>query len=453
MQRFIQRAVGAFRRHALRDQSARLRRVFDGCALLLMLGLAACLTDVAAADELGPVTSGEFRVRVPAGTAVINVESSGLSVSIQDGDALVVIGADTEHEIRVPESVITANIEYHAPDASASIRIRLEPDNGPIGGTDFTPASNSQIRFDRGSPSFATGILPDGSGCLTGGSLDDYTIRLFDVSGNELRRYRVDDPTVDLAVAPDGRTFAAALLNGRVLVYDIADESILFSENLPKAATTVDFAPDGSRLLTGCYDGVVRTFDLATGNMVQELQAHDGAVRATRSPDGRRVATAGFDRLLKLWDAETGRLLWERKHPEGIWSVQFSPDGKHVATGTGGELTSWPGAMHVRPGDDNRIRIFDAASGQLESELIGHDHVVKDLAFTPEGRELVSVSFDGSLRRWSLDGRLVKRFDGRTWFLSVSISPDGTYAVVGGGASNQGDGWVEEPAEFAQLLR
>ncbi|KAJ6457822.1 WD40 repeat-like protein [Mycena vitilis] len=106
-------------------------------------------------------------------------------------------------------------------------------------------------------------------------------------------------------------------------------------------------------------------------------------------------------------------------HTSRVLSVAFSPDGKHVVSGS----------------DDRSVRIWDAESGeQLGGPLEGHTSRVLSVAFSPDGKHVVSGSDDRSVRIWDaesgeqLGGPLEGHTDG-VW--SVAFSPDGKHIVSG----------------------
>jgi WD40 repeat protein len=66
-------------------------------------------------------------------------------------------------------------------------------------------------------------------------------------------------------------------------------------------------------------------------------------------------------------------------------SVAFSPDGRRIISGS----------------DDNTLRLWDAATCKpIGSPLQGHTSSVNSVAFSPDGRRLVSGSNDNTLRIW-----------------------------------------------------
>jgi WD40 repeat protein len=70
--------------------------------------------------------------------------------------------------------------------------------------------------------------------------------------------------------------------------------------------------------------------------------------------------------------------------------------------------------------------------------LTGHTKGVLQLAFTPDGRRLVSTSLNGSVRLWDLDGsavqrsRVLRRMEGGVQgFAQLDMASDGSFVVVG----------------------
>ena len=58
-------------------------------------------------------------------------------------------------------------------------------------------------------------------------------------------------------------------------------------------------------------------------------------------------------------------------------------------------------------GDDRQVRVWDAGTGEgIGNPLIGHWDQVVDAMFTPDNREVLSASRDGTIRTWPvpLDG-------------------------------------------------
>lgn len=92
-----------------------------------------------------------------------------------------------------------------------------------------------------------------------------------------------------------------------------------------------------------------------------------------------------------MWDTATGQeLLALTGHDSGVCSVSFSPDGKNIVSG------SW----------DKTLKVWDASSGQETLTLKGHAYGVVAVAFSPDGKRIISHSDNEQrLRVWDATPR------------------------------------------------
>ena len=105
---------------------------------------------------------------------------------------------------------------------------------------------------------------------------------------------------------------------------------------------------------------------------------------------------------------------------EVLRSVAIAPDNAVLASVAGNT-------------EDFNIYLWDVVSGEVVGILSGHSDIVWDVAFSPDGKTLASVSSDNTTKIWDWDsGELLKSLDFPAQVVSVSFSPDGQVLAVGG---------------------
>jgi len=119
------------------------------------------------------------------------------------------------------------------------------------------------------------------------------------------------------------------------------------------------------------------------------------------------------------------------KQAASITSVAYSPDGDRLFTASGESFGDNPSEQ---PQTDV-ARVWDARTGKLKAEFLGHKGAVMVISVSPNGERVVTGSRDGSARYWDAStGQLIRQLDGHTGYVSsAKFTKDGRRVVTGGG--------------------
>ncbi len=242
--------------------------------------------------------------------------------------------------------------------------------------------------------------------------------------------------------------------------------------------SSVAFDLTCTRLASASVDTTIKIWGLgSTPTELCTLRGHTDMIGSIAwSPDSQYIASPSSDKTVRIWDTitgtEAGRPL--RGHTETVQSVAWSPDGKQIASGgADGTMRIWnvgegcepvtcPAKQHnmdeyVTDCEYSCNLCSSAIEGQttimrcescryhvcqecvtslqkLQKTITGHKIGFSTLMWSPDGNQLVSGSFDCSLRIWSAStgtdsmGSLTGHTGG---VASVAWSPDGKKIASG----------------------
>lgn len=293
--------------------------------------------------------------------------------------------------------------------------------------------------------------------------------------GEELERVRL------LALSPDGRRVATTgepsdpTRDRRVRVWDTTAGELVHTFVTPAAiVSALDFSPDSRQLLTVTADhpAGAQVWDLATGDRLSATSGGNGTgrfrddgqvqiverfgtrdavlvidpktgverqrfpirthLRSAFSNDGRRMLFVERPRTPTIYvnDIETNTRVATLAATEGEpRSVALSPDGRIAAAIDGDAIVLWEiatasGYWGIGPVGD---------SPGLITRLEGHEKPVLRLAFSPDGRQLVTGSADHTVRIWDVaSGSETAVLRGHESLVTaLGISADGTRVASG----------------------
>jgi len=267
-------------------------------------------------------------------------------------------------------------------------------------------------------------FAPDGRFAVSMADRGKFLIKFMDVNGDPVSTVilgKNHSPTDSMAFSDDGKYLA---VSARDSIGNAAAIELLTPAGLPirtfsghtDAVNSLSFSPDGNYLASGSRDGKIKIWSIKNED-VKTIEAGYDVKSLSFSPDGKFIVSAEMengDRIysgLKIWDS-TGNLLRKAEGHGGhiISKVHFSQNGKYVLAVLGADINIWDL-------DKNIIKV-----------LRGHIDSVSDAVYTPDSKNIISGSEDGTIRVWNAETSdsfsSVAADNGAEW---VSYTSDGYF--------------------------
>jgi WD40 repeat protein len=185
----------------------------------------------------------------------------------------------------------------------------------------------------------------------------------------------------------DGNVIARHVTDRQIEVWNRASDRRISLQSSRESVIASVVAPDGNAVVTISWGGAGSLYDLRDGSEFP-LPAHGEHVLFTS--DSKRILLIQRDGTVTICEAKTREI--QRKFtletPPGF-GVALSPDDRILATAAAPDLS-------------NTILLTDILTGKTIGTLSGHKQGVGAIAFSPDGKTLVSSSSDGSLKFWNV---------------------------------------------------
>ena len=223
----------------------------------------------------------------------------------------------------------------------------------------------------------------------------------------------------------NGGDYVVTVSNEKIIMWDIKTGKHVRS--FGNKVYIASISPNDKYIACGNNDGTVSVWDVSTGEHINSFKGYGKNVLSLSFSHNNQYLATTEDcnsddkkHSVKIWEVQSGKCIAKFNIAVATSSVlanqlaDFSLDGHYLAV-----ATHW------------QVRLYNFNTKEWDNEKMEHNAIVNSVSFSPDGRYLVSASYDKSIRVWDLSSkRCVHILEGHTGNVcSARFSPDGKYII------------------------
>lgn len=271
----------------------------------------------------------------------------------------------------------------------------------------------------------ALALSPDGKLIASGST--DKTIRLWSLKTGELLYTYMgrsfwfpqghQDRITSLAFSPSSELLLSSSADGTIKQWDVRNGELFSTLQGGWGVSAIALNPCDPVLVSGSEDGLIQLWDLEHETLIVNLAELYQRITALAIDSTGHTAWSSHGKTIAQWDLHDDRLLMTLKgHLETVTTIALSRDGCTLVSG----------------GSDKLLKLWNLNTGQQQKVIAAHRDRVHSLAIHPNGDWFASSSEDGRVKLWDIwTGQAIVTLR-HTWGVNaIAFSPDGKRLVSG----------------------
>ncbi|GIL67553.1 hypothetical protein Vafri_20907 [Volvox africanus] len=269
---------------------------------------------------------------------------------------------------------------------------------------------------------------PNGSMLASGSG--DTAVRFWDL-GTQLPKHECKGHknwVLVVAWSPDACYVASGDMNGVIHLWDPAEGKLMGTcSGHGKWITSMAWQPahkalPSQRFVSGSRDNNIKVWDAVTRNCVLSMSNHTQLVTAVKWGGEGLIYSASRDCTISAWDDTDGKLVRVFKgHGHWVNTLALSSEyvlrtgafdhtgkapkdpaaAKQSAAERYAQATAGKPERLVSGSDDFTLCLYEPSTSKNPiARMTGHVQLVNQVVFSPDGRYILSASFDKSVKLW-----------------------------------------------------
>jgi len=426
------------------DKTVKLWNAANGQAIRAFPGHTAAVTSVAVSrDGVQVLSSGAdktVRVWTTANAAVVATLTHPAVVHSANfsADRSRIVTAADDQQVRAWD-VASQRVLQQFAEHTKPVRAAVFAGNNldVLSGGDDTTVRRSHIAASAVIAAHVGGVssvtfLPKGDGVISAGV--DKRVVQFDLTGKLVREFAGCTQAVrQVVVRPDSVQVAAICDDKQIYQWQAANGQLIRKTPVAAILTAAAYTPNGTCLVVGSADKQLRAFDTETGQLLERIELPAAVTGLVTLPDNVTLGIGLADNSAVVAQISFRRL--HAGHTGAVNSVAWTADGKSLLSG----------------GADKSIRHWNAETGALVRTLNGHTQPVTSVLPTADAAQVISTSADKTIRVWTLaNGAPVKSIPVASVIRRIAINSKSTRLT---GVGDDGVVRVWDPVAGRELQR